>query len=94
MSLNITDIDPNYTLGDLARKRAEIIEQLKEDGIFDMNKELEFPEIPTNIAIISSPTAAGYEDFLDQLYNNSDGYQFYTKLFPAAMQGTDTAHRL
>ena len=91
MSLNITDIDPNYTLGDLARKRAEIIEQLKEDGIFNMNKELEFPEIPSKIAIISSPTAAGYEDFLDQLYNNADGYQFYTKLFPAAMQGNDTA---
>lgn len=90
LSLNITDIDPNYTLGDLARKKAEIIEQLKSDGIFEMNKELILPEIPSKIAIISSPTAAGYEDFLNQLYNNPDGYQFYTKLFPAAMQGTET----
>lgn len=90
LSLNITDIDPNYTLGDLARKKAEIIEQLISDGIFDMNKELILPEIPSKIAIISSPTAAGYEDFLNQLHNNADGYQFYTKLFPAAMQGNET----
>ncbi len=90
LSLNITDIDPNYTLGDLARKKAEIIEQLKSDGIFEMNKELILPEIPSKIAIISSPTAAGYEDFLNQLNNNANGYQFYTKLFPAAMQGNET----
>jgi len=59
-SLNIKDVDPAYTLGDLARKRREVIERLHAEGIFDMNKELELPEIPSRIAIISSPTAAGY----------------------------------
>jgi exodeoxyribonuclease VII large subunit len=58
-SLNIRDIDPVYTLGDLARQRREIIRRLQEDGVFDMNKELELPLVPQRIAVISSPTAAG-----------------------------------
>lgn len=86
-SLTVHDIDPSYTLGDQALNRAAIIKQLEEEGVLYLNKELELP-IPTNrIAIISSPTAAGYEDFLDQLNNNSYGFIFYTKLFPAIMQG-------
>ncbi len=89
-SLNIRDIDPTYTLGDLERRRLEIIEQLKTEGVFDMNKMLEMPKVVQKIAIISSATAAGYEDFMKQLNNNSYGYQFHTQLFPAIMQGDKT----
>ena len=89
-SLNVVDIDPTYTIGDMARKRQEIIRQLQEDGIFSLNKELPFPEFPTRIAIITSPTAAGYEDFQKQLLHNEAGYPFYIKLFPALMQGEKT----
>jgi exodeoxyribonuclease VII large subunit len=88
-SLNIRDIDPVYTLGDLARQRQEIIRRLKDDGVFEMNKELELPVVPQRIAIISSPTAAGLQDFIDQLHNNQHEFVFYTKLFPAVMQGSD-----
>jgi exodeoxyribonuclease VII large subunit len=88
-SLNIRDIDPVYTLGDMARQRREIIRKLQEDGVFEMNKELELPLVPQRIAIISSSTAAGLQDFLDQLHNNLHQFVFYTKLFPAVMQGNE-----
>jgi len=88
-SLNIRDIDPVYTLGDLARQRREIIRRLQEDGVFEMNKELELPLVPQRIAVISSPTAAGLQDFLDQLHANPHQFVFYTKLFPAVMQGNE-----
>lgn len=89
-SLTVHNIDPSYTLGDQAMNRAAIIKQLEEDGVLDLNKELQLP-MPTNrIAIISSPTAAGYEDFCDQLANNSLRFPFYIKLFPAIMQGDRT----
>ena len=88
-SLNIKDIDPTYTLGDLARRRMEIIKRLNDEGVFDMNREIPIPDIPSRIAIISSPTAAGYEDFINQLLNNQAGYHFYTRLFPAVMQGSE-----
>ncbi|MCX6225448.1 MAG: exodeoxyribonuclease VII large subunit [Bacteroidia bacterium] len=90
ISLNIRDIEPSFTIGDLARKRQMIIRKLEEAGVFDMNKELEMPLVPQKIAIISSPTAAGYGDFNDQLINNPSGYIFYTHLFPAVMQGEET----
>jgi exodeoxyribonuclease VII large subunit len=86
-SLNVHNIDPSYTLGDQALNRAAIIRQLEEEGVLSLNKELELPAVTNRIAIISSPTAAGYEDFLDQLHNNAYGFAFYTKLFPAIMQG-------
>jgi len=86
-SLNIRDIDPVYTLGDMARQRREIIRRLEEDGVLEMNRELELPLVPQRIAVISSPTAAGLQDFLDQLHNNPHKFVFYTKLFPAVMQG-------
>lgn len=89
-SLTVLDIDPVYTLGDMIRKRLEIIRQLKEEGVFTLNKELPFPSLPKRIAVITSPTAAGYEDFMKQLANNKVGYPFYTKLFPALMQGERT----
>ena len=89
-SLNVLDIDPAYTVGDMLRRRMEIIRQLKEEGIFTLNKELPFPVLPRRIAVITSPTAAGYEDFLEQLTHNGGGYPFYPKLFPAVMQGEKT----
>jgi len=83
----VTDIDPTYTLGDMARKRQEIIRQLKEEGVFDLQKSLELPVFCQRIAVISSETAAGYGDFCNQLADNPYGFQFRTHLFPAIMQG-------
>jgi exodeoxyribonuclease VII large subunit len=90
ISLTIIDIDPNYTLGDMARRRQEIIDQLTEEGVIDLNRELELPLVIQKIAIISSETAAGFGDFKNQLENNSYGYKFYYKLYPALMQGDRT----
>lgn len=86
-SLTVTDIDPSYTLGDMARRRREILKQLEEEGVLTLNKELEFPALIQRIAVISSATAAGYGDFCDQLARNPYRFRFYTKLFPAVMQG-------
>lgn len=89
-SLTVLDIDPAYTLGDMVRRRMEIINRLKEEGVFDLNRELPFPLLPRRVAIITSATAAGYEDFLDQLTRNRAGFPFYVHLFPALMQGDKT----
>jgi exodeoxyribonuclease VII large subunit len=89
LSLNISDIEPTYTVGELAVRKQKIIERLQNEGVFDMNKELEFPFLCQKIAVISSATAAGFEDFTDQLINNSFGYKFAIKLFPAVMQGEE-----
>ena len=86
-SLNVVDIDPTFTLGDIARRRMEIIRQLKEEGVAEMNKEVPLPRLLQRIAVISSATAAGYGDFSDQLQNNQYGLHFHTHLFPATMQG-------
>ena len=83
----VTDIDPTFTLGDMARKRQEIIRQLKEEGVFDLQKELSLPLFCQHIAVISSQTAAGYGDFCNQLADNPYGFVFSTQLFPAIMQG-------
>ena len=83
----VTDIDPTYTMGDMARKRQEIIRQLKAEGVFDLQKELPMPLFCQRIAVISSETAAGYGDFCNQLSDNPYGFQFKTWLFPAIMQG-------
>ncbi len=93
-SLNVRNIDPTYTLGDQAKKRREIIQRLTEEGVITMNKELELPLVPQRIAIISSATAAGYEDFIEQLTNNGQGFHFYTVLFPAVMQGNQAEHSI
>ena len=90
MSLTIHDINPTYTIGEAARRRAEIIAQLEEEGTINDNKELPLPMLPRRIAIISSSTAAGYGDFIDQLQGNSYGYIFYPVLFTAVMQGDRT----
>jgi len=88
--LNVCDIDPAYTLGDLQARRQAILRQLEEAGILTLNKELEMTSLPQRIAVISSATAAGYEDFCRHLADNRQSYVFYPKLFPAVMQGEQT----
>ena len=83
----VTDIDPTYTLGDMARKRQEIIRQLKEEGVFDLQRELRIPLFAKRIAVISAAGAAGYGDFCRQLEENEYGFRFSITLFPATMQG-------
>lgn len=87
LSLNIRDIDAQYTLGERAKKRQEIIARLEKDGIFNMNKELELPLVPQRVAVISSETAAGFGDFLDQLSDNEYAYAVHIELFNSIMQG-------
>lgn len=88
-SLNIQDIDANYTLGEKERSKIETINRLVTEGVFDMNRELELPLVPQKIAVISSPTAAGYGDYIHQLDHNSYGYNISNTLFPAVVQGTE-----
>lgn len=83
----VNDIDPTYTLGDMARKRQEIIQKLKAEGVFDLQKELKLPMFCQHIAVISSQTAAGYGDFCNQLATNPYGFHFDVQLFPTIMQG-------
>lgn len=83
----VQDIDPTYTLGDMARKRMEIIRQLKAEGVFDLQKELCLPMFAQRVAVISSENAAGYGDFCNQLIDNGHGFRFKATLFPAIMQG-------
>ncbi len=90
LSLVIHDLDPSYTTGEMALKRQMIIKRLEEEGVFSMNRELEFPVLPQRIAIVSSQNAAGYTDFIRHLKGNSQGYVFYTALFDTVMQGTET----
>ena len=90
LSLVISDIDPAFTLGDMAVKRQLIIKKLEEEGVFSMNREIDFPLLPQRIAVISSKNAAGYTDFLNHLTGNSYGYVFYTALIETPMQGTET----
>jgi exodeoxyribonuclease VII large subunit len=92
LSLNIWNIDPTYTIGDLAKQRQATIRRLKEDGVIDMQKSLEVPTLVRRVAIISAAGAAGYGDFCDQLTNNRYGYKFELSLFAAIMQG-DNAPR-
>lgn len=87
LKLTINNIDPSYTIGELAVKRREILERLVKEGLIDRNKALEFPLVPQRIGIISSSTAAGYEDLMTHLTNNAYGYQFVTTLYEAIMQG-------
>ncbi|MDR3367042.1 MAG: exodeoxyribonuclease VII large subunit [Prevotellaceae bacterium] len=89
LRLNILDIDAAYTVGEVALLRRNTIEQLRTDGVFDMNRALELPLLPRSIAVISSESAAGYGDFMHQLHNNPFGYTFCTVLFQAAVQGKD-----
>jgi exodeoxyribonuclease VII large subunit len=87
LSLNVIDIDPSYTLGELERERLETIKKLKEEGIFDRNKSLVLPLLIQRIAIISGEGTQGFSDFMSVLENNEFGYAFYTHVFSAVMQG-------
>lgn len=86
----ISDINPEFTLGDVERLRREIIARLTAEGIIDMNRELDWGLVPQRIAVISASGAAGYGDFINQLHNNQHGLKFYTCLFEAVMQGVNT----
>ena len=86
-SLNVLDIDSTFTLGDLAKRRREILMQLEKDGILHDNQSLPLPRLLRRIAVVSSATAAGYGDFCNQLEQNDYGFHFDVKLFPAVMQG-------
>jgi exodeoxyribonuclease VII large subunit len=89
LSLNIRDIDPTYTMGEMARKKKEVIDRLRKEGLIDRNRTLDLPLVPQRIAVISSPTAAGYEDFFNHLDHNAYGYRYVHTLFPALMQGLE-----
>ncbi|MFW6224345.1 MAG: exodeoxyribonuclease VII large subunit [Bacteroidota bacterium] len=89
LSLNIKDIEPGFTMGELEKQKQEIINRLIDEGNLEMNKELPLPWCPQRLAVISSKTAAGWGDFMDQLSNNPYGYRFSLTLFPAIMQGKD-----
>lgn len=86
-SLDVCDIEPAFTLGDMARRKQAIINRLQDEGVANLNKDLSFPDLPQRIAVISSSYAAGYGDFCDQLANNPYGFVFYPHLFAAPMQG-------
>ena len=89
MSLQVTDINPSFTVGEMVLQRQKIIQQLKDEGVFDMNRNLDIPFVPQRIAVISSATAAGYGDFINQLHHNSHEFAFHHTLFQATMQGND-----
>lgn len=91
MNLIVRSIDPAYTLGDQAARRMEILKKLELEGVIDQNRELEIPALPLKVAVVSSPQAAGLQDFNNQLCNNGYGFVFYTSLFPAIMQGENAA---
>lgn len=87
-TLDVCDIEPAYTVGDMARQRMLVIKRLADEGVIDLNKELPFPLLPQRVAVISSATAAGYGDFCDQLASNRYGFVFYPHLFQSPMQGS------
>ena len=94
LSLNIQNIDPSFTLGDLARQRQLTLQQLEKDGVLEMNKSLDLPTIIRRIAVISAKDAAGYGDFCHQLTDNPYNLRFSTQLFPAVMQGDGAARSI
>jgi exodeoxyribonuclease VII large subunit len=94
LSLNVKDVDPSYTVGDIELQKQKIIRRLEEEGVIDMNAELELPMVVQNIAVISSPTAAGWGDWLDQIEHNKFSYHFNHQLFEAQMQGEQTSRSI
>lgn len=93
-SLNIKDIDASFSLGERARIRQETIDRLTREGLLRINASREFPQVIQKIAVISSPTAAGYGDFINQLEQNPAGYKIYHRLYPAPMQGNEAVNGL
>src|SRR5690606_1715378 len=94
LSINVKDIDPSFSLGERARLRQETVDRLTKEGVLRLNARHILPAVIQKIAVISSPTAAGYGDFVNQLENNAYGYQVYHKLFPSAMQGNEAMSSL
>lgn len=87
MSLVISEVNPEFTMGDLLRRRAAILRRLQAEGVLEMNRQLRWPLVPQRIAVVSAPGAAGYGDFMNQLYTNPSRLRFVTRLYPATMQG-------
>ncbi len=89
LSLVVFDIDPSFTVGELELARQRTIARLEAEGMFEMNAQLPLPALPRRLAVVSSATAAGYRDFMHHLEDNEYGFHFYTRLFPALMQGAE-----
>ncbi len=87
LTLQIADIDPSFTLGEMARERFESVAKLKKEGIFDQNRNVPFPMLPQRVAIISVETSKGYQDFIKTINDNALQFKFFTMLFPALLQG-------
>lgn len=87
LSLLVEDIDPSYTLGDMVRRRKEIIDKLTAEGVVNLNKQLVLPRLLLRIAVITSETAAGFGDFCNHLAHGGHMFNIKIKLFPAIMQG-------
>lgn len=94
LSITIKDIDPNYTIGERAKKKQAVIDQLIHEGLIDLNKQYLLPPVPQRLAVISSSTAAGFGDFIDQLAHNPQGYQVHWELYPATMQGNEASESI
>ena len=94
LSLQITDIDPNYSLGELQRERAETLRKLQKEGLIDANQQLNFPLLPKRIAVISAASSKGLSDFMKVIEQNEWGYKFITHLFPAYLQGDQAEHSI
>lgn len=94
LSLNIKEIDPTYSLGEMARKKREVIERLTKEGLINLNKQIPLPLVPQRIAVISSSTAAGYGDFINHLDDNPYGYKIFHTLYQALMQGQEAGESL
>ena len=87
LALHIENIEPSYTLGEMVRNRQEVIDRLKKEQVFDLNRQLPMPMLPKRVAVISVETSKGYSDFMQTLHQNEQGYVFHTELFPSILQG-------
>jgi exodeoxyribonuclease VII large subunit len=94
LSLQILDVEPSFTLGEMAREKAETIQRLKKEGVFDKNRRLPYPILPKRIAVVSVQTSKGYHDFLNIIEKNRYGYRFIHYLFPALLQGDKAAQSI
>ncbi|WP_417014300.1 exodeoxyribonuclease VII large subunit [Alistipes sp.] len=84
-SLQLLDVDPSYTLGDMERQRQQTIARLQAEGVWEMNRQQELPVVVQRIAVVSSRRAAGYQDFCNELAKSP--YRFELTLFDAVVQG-------
>ena len=91
MSLQIMDIDPNYALGELQRERQETLKKLQKEGLINANQNIDIPLLPKRVAVISGDSSKGLSDFMNVIESNPWGYQFFTMLFPAYLQGDNAS---